>query len=224
MWGGDDGGAHLDQLEAYCHGTQFLIHAVREYGFMSIEEAVHVMTGKLAEHFFLPDRGVIAPGYRADLNVIDFAGLHLQAPHFVNDLPAQGRRLVQAASGYRATVVNGVPVAVDGQPTGDLPGGLIRGPQAAPGMIFLSGTRKELAVATRAFQSRVEAAMLKNDEPIHHINHTTNIYVLDPEGHVAGVMYHSDPVKVMVDTVTGMAKAMPAAANSPAAAGHSGHR
>jgi cytochrome oxidase Cu insertion factor (SCO1/SenC/PrrC family) len=96
------------------------------------------------------------------------------------------------------------------------------GPQVAPGMIFLSGTRKELAVATRAFQSRVEAAMLKNDEPIHHINHTTNIYVLDLEGRVAGVMYHSDPVKVMVDTVKTMAKAMPAAASVPVE--HSGHR
>ena len=81
------------------------------------------------------------------------------------------------------------------------------GSQIAPDMIFLSGTRKELAVAVKAFQSRIEAAMLKNDEPIHHINHTTNIYVLDPEGRVAGVMYHSDSVKVMVDTVKTMAKA-----------------
>ena len=98
------------------------------------------------------------------------------------------------------------------------------GLQAAPGMIFLSGTRKELAVATRAFQSRVEAAMLKNDEPIHHINHTTNIYVLDPQGRVVGVMYHSDPVKVMVDTVKTMAKAMPAAASAPVLVEHSAHR
>lgn len=98
------------------------------------------------------------------------------------------------------------------------------GPKAAPGMIFLSGTRKELAVAVKAFQSRIEAAMLKNDEPIHHINHTTNIYVVDPNGSVAGVMYHSDPVKVMIDTVTGMAKAMPAGVNSPAPTAHAGHR
>ena len=98
------------------------------------------------------------------------------------------------------------------------------GPQIAPDMIFLSGTRKELAVAVKAFQSRIEAAMLKNDEPIHHINHTTNIYVLDPQGRVAGVMYHSDPVKVMVDTVKTMAKAMPAATSAPVPAEHSAHR
>lgn len=94
------------------------------------------------------------------------------------------------------------------------------GPAIDPDMIFLSGTRKELAVAVKAFQSRIEAAMLKNDEPIHHINHTTNIYVLDPNGRVTGVMYHSDSVKVMTDTVKAMAKALPAA---PAPAAHSSH-
>lgn len=73
------------------------------------------------------------------------------------------------------------------------------GPKHDPDMIFLSGSRKELAVAVRAFQSRIEAAMLKNEEPIHHINHTTNIYVLDPYGRVAGVAYHSDSVKTMTD-------------------------
>ncbi len=92
------------------------------------------------------------------------------------------------------------------------------GPAIDPDMIFLSGTRKELAVAVQAFQSRIEAAMLKNDEPIHHINHTTNIYVLDPNGRVAGVMYHSDSVKVMSDTVKAMAKAGPAVASAVASA------
>ncbi len=86
------------------------------------------------------------------------------------------------------------------------------GPQIAPDMIFLSGTRKELVVAVKAFQSRVEAAMLKNAEPIHHINHTTNIYILNPAGRVAGLVYHSDSVKVMSDTVKALAKAHPVAA------------
>ncbi len=102
------------------------------------------------------------------------------------------------------------------------------GPAIDRDMIFLSGTRKELAVAVRAFQSRIEAAMLRNDEPIHHINHTTNIYVLDPNGRVAGVMYHSDSVKVMTDTVKAMAKAMPAGAPvvappAPSPLEHSNH-
>jgi cytochrome oxidase Cu insertion factor (SCO1/SenC/PrrC family) len=103
------------------------------------------------------------------------------------------------------------------------------GPAIDPDVIFLSGTRKELAVAVKAFQSRIEAAMLKNDEPIHHINHTTNIYILDPTGQVTGVVYHSDSVKVMSDTVKAMAKTAPAVASEvvaavkPAPKGHSGH-
>jgi cytochrome oxidase Cu insertion factor (SCO1/SenC/PrrC family) len=93
-------------------------------------------------------------------------------------------------------------------------------------MIFLSGTRKDLAVAVKAFQSRVEAAMLKNAEPLHHINHTTNIYILDPAGRVAGVVYHSDSVKVMSDTVKALAKAGPVAtavAAAPVAHAKPGH-
>ncbi len=103
------------------------------------------------------------------------------------------------------------------------------GPAIDPDVIFLSGTRKELAVAVKAFQSRIEAAMLKNDEPIHHINHTTNIYILDPTGRVTGVVYHSDSVKVMSETVKVMAKMAPAGAPVAVAAvnsapqGHTGH-
>lgn len=102
------------------------------------------------------------------------------------------------------------------------------GSQIDPDMIFLSGTRKELAVAVKAFQSRVEAAMLKNAEPLHHINHTTNIYILDPAGRVAGVVYHSDSVKVMSDAVKALVKTAPADAVVAAPvqhseAGHLGH-
>lgn len=103
------------------------------------------------------------------------------------------------------------------------------GPAIDPDMIFLSGSRKEVGVAVKAFQSRIEAAMLKNDEPIHHINHTTNIYILDPYGRVAGVAYHSDSVKVMTDAVKALKAAMPVAGPAPAPAapsapsGHAGH-
>jgi len=69
--------------------------------------------------------------------VVDGAGgadrLHLRVPVIVHDLPAGGRRLMQAADGYRHTIVNGVEVSADGRPTGALPGRLIRGPQPAPG-------------------------------------------------------------------------------------------
>jgi len=79
----------------------------------------------------LLDRGILAPGYKADLNVIDLERLRLHAPEVVRDLPSGGRRLVQRAEGYAATVVNGVIVHRGGLPTGALPGRLVRGPQAA---------------------------------------------------------------------------------------------
>ncbi len=100
-------------------------------------------------------------------------------------------------------------------------------------MVFLSGTRKQVLAANKAFQSRVEAAMMSNPaEPIHHINHTTTIYVQDPEGRVVGLAYHSDSVATMVELVKEFAKKGPpqaAAAQAapqaaaPAPAGHTGH-
>jgi len=112
-----------------------------------------------------------------------------------------------------------MPVAAHGHDGRAMTGPEIRrqaiakwGQKIDPDTIFLSGTRKELAVAVKAFQSRIEAAMLKNEEPLHHINHTTSIYVLDPNGRVTGVLYHSDPVKMMTDTVKGIAALGPAGA------------
>jgi N-acyl-D-aspartate/D-glutamate deacylase len=80
----------------------------------------------------LNDRGLIAPGYRADLNVIDYDRLTLHAPQVAYDLPAGGRRLVQRASGYVATIVAGEITYRTGEPTGALPGRLVRGAQSAP--------------------------------------------------------------------------------------------
>jgi N-acyl-D-aspartate/D-glutamate deacylase len=80
----------------------------------------------------LLDRGIIAPGYKADLNVIDFDTLNLRPPEIVHDLPAGGRRLVQSATGYLHTFVSGSETQRDGRPTGNLPGNLIRGPKPEP--------------------------------------------------------------------------------------------
>jgi N-acyl-D-aspartate/D-glutamate deacylase len=80
----------------------------------------------------LLDRGQIAVGLRADLNVIDYDGLTLHAPGVAYDLPAGGRRLVQRADGYVATVVAGEITYRDGEPTGALPGRLVRGARSAP--------------------------------------------------------------------------------------------
>jgi N-acyl-D-aspartate/D-glutamate deacylase len=75
---------------------------------------------------------VVAPGYLADLNIIDHGSLALRPPHLVGDLPAGGTRLMQPAVGYAATIKRGVPVVVAGELTGERPGRLQRGPQAAP--------------------------------------------------------------------------------------------
>jgi N-acyl-D-aspartate/D-glutamate deacylase len=80
----------------------------------------------------LLDRGVLAPGYRADMNVIDFEKLAARRPEVRYDLPAGGRRLLQRADGYRHTFVRGVEVYASGEATGELPGRLVRGAQPAP--------------------------------------------------------------------------------------------
>jgi N-acyl-D-aspartate/D-glutamate deacylase len=77
----------------------------------------------------LLDRGVLAPGYRADVNVLDFERLVARRPTMVHDLPAGGRRLVQGADGYVATIVAGEVTYENGTAAGPLPGRLIRGPQ-----------------------------------------------------------------------------------------------
>jgi N-acyl-D-aspartate/D-glutamate deacylase len=90
------------------------------------------MTSDTADLYGLHDRGRLAPGYRADLNVIDHERLHVEQPEMVFDLPAGGRRLMQRARGYVATVVAGETTIRDDEATGALPGGLVRGAQEAP--------------------------------------------------------------------------------------------
>jgi N-acyl-D-aspartate/D-glutamate deacylase len=126
MWGGDDGGAHLDQLEAYCHGTQFLIHAVRDYGFMTIEEAVHEFSQAVANYIGLKDRGTIAVGMHADLNVIDLDRLETMPVEIRADFPAGGERLYTDAVGFDYVIVNGQPIIAEGEYTDALPGTVLR--------------------------------------------------------------------------------------------------
>jgi N-acyl-D-aspartate/D-glutamate deacylase len=96
---------------------------------LQLEYAVEAMTRRTARVAGLNDRGVLAPGYRADINVIDFSGLTLGKPFVVRDLPCGGRRLMQQAQGYKATIVAGQVVYRDGVSTGALPGRLVRGTQ-----------------------------------------------------------------------------------------------
>ena len=97
-----------------------------------LETMIARQTRDTAAAVGLLDRGLIAPGYRADLNVIDYEGLRLEAPRVAYDLPAGGRRLTQKAHGYAATLVAGVVTQRDGEPTGALPGRLVRGARSAP--------------------------------------------------------------------------------------------
>ena len=97
---------------------------------MPIAWAVRELTGATAAVVGLNDRGRLAPGYMGDLNVIDYERLRLHPPHVVQDLPAGGRRFMQQADGYVATVKNGEVTYRNGEPTSALPGRLI--PAAAP--------------------------------------------------------------------------------------------
>ena len=130
-----DGGAHVGMLCDASAFTYMLIHWVRDRtqgARMPLPWAVRRMTRDNALALGLADRGLLRPGFRADLNVIDHDNLTLHCPEPVYDLPGGGRRLIQRAEGYAATLVSGVPVYRDGEATGALPGRLVRGPQAAP--------------------------------------------------------------------------------------------
>jgi len=93
---------------------------------------VRWMTSDTADLYGFRDRGRLAPGYRADVNVIDQERVDLEQPEMVFDLPAGGRRLMQRARGYVATVVAGEATIRDDEATGALPGRLVRGEQPAP--------------------------------------------------------------------------------------------
>jgi N-acyl-D-aspartate/D-glutamate deacylase len=112
-----------------------LTHWVRDRkqgGKMTLGQSVRALTSDTARVVGLLDRGRIAPGYKADINIIDWDRLTLRPPTVAYDLPSNGRRLTQNAEGYEATIVNGIEVYRNGQPTGALPGGLVRGQQAPP--------------------------------------------------------------------------------------------
>ena len=127
-----DAGAHCG---AICDGgmpTFMLTHWARDRvrgPKLSLEHIVHRQTRNTAELHGLRDRGLIAPGMKADINVIDFDSLGFDMPQMAYDLPASGRRLVQTAHGYVATFVSGVQTVADDAFTGELPGKLIRGPR-----------------------------------------------------------------------------------------------
>ena len=129
-----DGGAHYGMICDASFPTFLLAHWARDRasGRMSVAEVVKELTSVPARVAGLADRGRIAVGYKADLNVIDHAGLRLHRPTIIYDLPAGGRRLDQTADGYVVTIVSGEIIVENGQPTAARPGRLVRGRQPAP--------------------------------------------------------------------------------------------
>ena len=130
-----DGGAHCGLICDASTPTFMLAHWARDRERgpkLSLEEVVRQQTSGTCALYGLADRGMLKPGMKADLNLIDFDRLRLHAPEMVRDLPAGGRRLVQRAEGYAATIVSGEVTFEEGKPTGALPGRLVRGAQKAP--------------------------------------------------------------------------------------------
>ena len=127
-----DGGAHVGLISDASYPTYLLAHWGRDRSRGKFDPAylVRRQTMDTARAVGLEDRGVIAPGMKADLNVIDFDRLQVQAPRMAFDLPAGGKRLLQGAQGYVATIVSGEVTYRNGEATGALPGQLVRGPQA----------------------------------------------------------------------------------------------
>ncbi len=121
-----DGGAHVGTICDASFSTFLLTHWVRDRGAFSIEAAIHKLTGEPAAWLGLGDRGVLREGLRADLNLIDLPALALGRPSLVRDLPAGGKRFLQPARGYRATIVHGEVIVEDGQLTGARPGRVAR--------------------------------------------------------------------------------------------------
>ena len=129
-----DGGAHVGVISDASFTTYALAHWGRDrsHGRLALGWLVEQLTSRNARAVGLFDRGVLAPGMHADLNVIDFDRLRCERPAMAYDLPAGGKRLLQRATGYSATIVRGEVVFRDGEGTGALPGRLVRGPQPAP--------------------------------------------------------------------------------------------
>jgi N-acyl-D-aspartate/D-glutamate deacylase len=123
-----DGGAHVGTICDASFPTFMLTWWVRDrpHGRISLPDAIHRMTQLTAQYIGLNDRGVVAPGMKADLNVIDVDKLQLTRPELVADLPAGGKRLMQPARGYKATLVSGEVIVLDGVFTGALPGRMVR--------------------------------------------------------------------------------------------------
>jgi N-acyl-D-aspartate/D-glutamate deacylase len=134
IFGLSDAGAHCNAISDATYPTTAISHWTRDRTRgekIGIEYMVHQQTQRTASHVGWLDRGVVAPGYLADLNVIDPDAIAVRPPQLVADLPAGGTRLMQTARGYDATIKLGVAIAEHGELTGDRPGRLVLGTRSA---------------------------------------------------------------------------------------------
>ncbi len=127
-----DGGAHVGSICDTSANVYVLTKWVKDRGEFALEQAINMLTLQPAELYSLLDRGLLQPGLKADINVIDFDALKLRTPHVVHDLPAGGLRFLQNADGIEATIVAGEVIYENGEATGALPGKLVRGSQNDP--------------------------------------------------------------------------------------------
>ena len=121
-----DAGAHVSQIMDAGWATFVLSYWVRERGLYSLEEGVRRITSAPARVMGLKDRGLLAPGLKADINVFDAGTVGERQPEIVNDFPGGAPRYIQRSSGYKATIVNGVVSLEDGELTGDRAGTVLR--------------------------------------------------------------------------------------------------
>ncbi|CAA0095691.1 putative protein [Halioglobus japonicus] len=130
-----DAGAHCGALCDASFPTTLIQHWGRDRSRgpkIPLQKLIKMQTSETAQQLGLMDRGVLKPGYKADINIIDYEALRLCEPEIVYDLPADGRRLVQKAVGYEATLIAGKVAFRNGESTGQLNGKLLRGSQPAP--------------------------------------------------------------------------------------------
>jgi len=127
-----DSGAHVNQICGAALHTRLLAELVRDTQAIPVEKAVQLVTSDVAAAFGIQRRGELKAGYAADLNVIDLETVGPKMPQHVSDLPGGAMRITQQATGIRATVVNGVPTLLNGEPTGAHPGALLRRNEHAP--------------------------------------------------------------------------------------------
>jgi N-acyl-D-aspartate/D-glutamate deacylase len=132
LLGQSDAGAHVQFDAAFGYATTLLGMWVRERGALSLEQAIHKLSFQQASVYGIEGRGLLRPGYAADLAIFDPATVKPCEPEWADDYPAGTRRLIQRSEGMHYTVVNGRVIYEDGHLSGDLPGQVLRGAAYQP--------------------------------------------------------------------------------------------